>query len=141
MVPAAIFANDPTVFTFSIHGAKNFPFHKETSDFDVALNDDADDATYLTALRQSLPQVWDMARADLAIYLAGADPFFDDQFGRMKLTKQGLAERDRFVLESCRAIRLPVAITMAGGYSRRVEDTVDIHFRTVEIAVELNSRH
>lgn len=138
---ASIFANDPTVFTFSIHGAKNFPFHKETSDFDVALADGADDAAYLDALRQALPQVLRLAHADLAIYLAGADPFFDDQFGRMKLTKQGLAERDRFVLESCRAIRLPVAITMAGGYSKRVEDTVDIHFRTVEIAVELNRKH
>lgn len=138
---ASIFANDPTVFTFSIHGAKNFPFHKETSDFDVALADGADDAAYLDALRQALPQVLRLAPADLAIYLAGADPFFDDQFGRMKLTKPGLAERDRFVLESCRAIGLPVAITMAGGYSRRVEDTVDIHFRTVEIAVELNRKH
>ena len=107
----------------------------------MALNDDADDATYLTALRQSLPQVWDMARADLAIYLAGADPYFDDQFGHMKLTKPGLANRDCFVLDSCRAINLPVAITMAGGYSKHVEDTVDIHFRTVEIAVELNRKH
>jgi acetoin utilization deacetylase AcuC-like enzyme len=138
---AAIFADDPSVFTFSIHGAKNFPFRKETSDYDVGLADGVDDAVYLDELRQALPQVLRMARADLAIYLAGADPYFDDQFGRMKLTKQGLAERDRFVLESCRAIGLPVAITMAGGYSKRVEDTVDIHFRTVEIAVELNRKH
>jgi acetoin utilization deacetylase AcuC-like enzyme len=134
---AAIFANDPTVFTYSIHGAKNFPFHKEVSDLDVALPDGADDVMYMAALGQSLPAVLDLARADLAIYLAGADPYFDDQFGRMKLTKQGLAQRDRFVLESCRATDLPVAITMAGGYARRVEDTADIHFQTVTIAAEM----
>lgn len=131
---ASIFRDDPGVFTFSIHGAKNYPFHKETSDLDVALPDDADDALYLAALREALPVVLDRAQADLAIYLAGADPYFDDTFGRMKLTKAGLLERDRFVLESCRAIGLPVAITMAGGYAKRVEDTVDIHWQTVRVA-------
>lgn len=131
---AKIFENDPTVFTFSIHGAKNFPFHKETSDLDVALVDDADDATYLAALHEALPVVLQRAQADLAIYLAGADPYFDDAFGRMKLTKPGLLERDRFVLESCRAIDLPVAITMAGGYAKHPEDVADIHFQTVKLA-------
>jgi acetoin utilization deacetylase AcuC-like enzyme len=134
---AKIFEHDPTVFTFSIHGAKNFPFHKETSDLDVALIDDADDATYLAALREALPIALARAQADLAIYLAGADPYFDDSFGRMKLTKPGLLERDRFVLESCRAINLPVAITMAGGYARNPEDVADIHFQTVKLAVEM----
>jgi acetoin utilization deacetylase AcuC-like enzyme len=132
---AKIFEHDPTVFTFSIHGAKNFPFHKETSDLDVALIDDADDATYLAALREALPVALDRAQADLAIYLAGADPYFDDSFGRMKLTKLGLLERDRFVLESCRAIDLPVAIAMAGGYAKNPEDVADIHFQTVWLAV------
>jgi acetoin utilization deacetylase AcuC-like enzyme len=134
---AKIFESDPSVFTFSIHGAKNFPFHKETSDLDVALIDDADDATYLAALREALPVVLDRAQADLAIYLAGADPYFDDSFGRMKLTKPGLRERDRFVLESCRAIDLPVAITMAGGYAKNPEDVADIHFQTVKLAAEV----
>ena len=134
---AKIFENDPSVFTFSIHGAKNFPFHKETSDLDVALPDGADDATYLAALHEALPIVLERAQADLAIYLAGADPYFDDAFGRMKLTKSGLLERDRLVLESCRAMGLPVAITMAGGYARRVEDTADIHFQTVKLAAQL----
>jgi acetoin utilization deacetylase AcuC-like enzyme len=134
---AKIFEHDPSVFTFSIHGAKNFPFHKEVSDLDVPLIDDADDATYLAALREALPIVLERAQADLAIYLAGADPYFDDAFGRMKLTKPGLLERDRFVLESCRAIGLPVAITMAGGYAKRVEDTADIHFNTVQLAAEM----
>jgi acetoin utilization deacetylase AcuC-like enzyme len=136
---AKIFENDPTVLTFSIHGAKNFPFHKETSDLDVALPDGADDATYLAALREALPIALERAQADLAIYLAGADPYFDDAFGRMKLTKPGLLERDRFVLESCRAMGLAVAITMAGGYARRVEDTADIHFQTVKLATTLIS--
>jgi acetoin utilization deacetylase AcuC-like enzyme len=134
---AKIFESDPSVFTFSIHGAKNFPFHKETSDLDVALIDDADDATYLAALREALPVVLDRAQADLAIYLAGADPYFDDAFGRMKLTKPGLLERDRFVLESCRALTLPVAITMAGGYAKNPEDVADIHFQTVKLAAEV----
>jgi acetoin utilization deacetylase AcuC-like enzyme len=134
---AKIFEHDPSVFTFSIHGAKNFPFHKETSDLDVALPDGADDATYLAALREALPGVLERAQADLAIYLAGADPYFDDAFGRMKLTTPGLLERDRVVLESCRALGLPVAITMAGGYARRVEDTADIHFQTVKLAAEM----
>ena len=78
------------------------------------------------------------ARADLAIYLAGADPYRDDRLGRLKLTKQGLAERDRLVLGRCRAAGLPVAVTMAGGYARRVEDTADIHFETVRLAAELS---
>lgn len=134
---AKIFEHDPSVFTFSIHGAKNYPFHKETSDLDVALTDDADDAIYLAALREALPVVLDRARADLAIYLAGADPFCEDTFGRMKLSKAGLLERDRLVLESCRAIGLPVAITMAGGYAKRVEDTADIHWQTVQLAKSL----
>jgi len=134
---AKIFENDPTVFTFSIHGARNFPFHKEISDLDVPLIDEADDAIYLAALREALPIVLERAQADLAIYLAGADPYFDDSFGRMKLTKAGLLERDRFVLESCRAIALPVAITMAGGYAKQPEDVADIHFRTVKLAAEM----
>ncbi len=134
---AKIFEADTTVFTFSIHGAKNFPFHKETSDLDVALPDGADDETYLAALREALPGVLERAQADLAIYLAGADPYFDDAFGRMKLTKPGLLERDRFVLENCRALGLPVAVTMAGGYAKRAEDTADIHFQTVRLAAEM----
>jgi acetoin utilization deacetylase AcuC-like enzyme len=136
---AYIFEHDPSVFTFSIHGAKNYPFHKETSDLDVALIDDADDGVYLAALREALPVVLDRARADLAIYLAGADPFREDTFGRMQLSKAGLLERDRFVLESCRARGLPVAITMAGGYAKRVEDTVDIHWQSVQLAKSMMS--
>jgi acetoin utilization deacetylase AcuC-like enzyme len=131
---AAIMAGDPTIFTFSIHGAKNFPFHKELSDLDIALDDGAGDDAYLAALDQGLCQALEQSHADLAIYLAGADPFYDDRLGRLKLTKAGLAARDRMVFEYCRDAGIAVAITMAGGYSRDVADTVDIHFATVRMA-------
>jgi acetoin utilization deacetylase AcuC-like enzyme len=133
---AAIFRDDPTVFTFSIHGAKNFPLRKETSDLDVALPDGCGDGEYLEALERGVSVAMERARADLAIYLAGADPYEEDRLGRLKLTKQGLAERDRLVFGRCRAAGLPVAVTMAGGYPRRVEDAVDIHFQTVHLAAQ-----
>jgi acetoin utilization deacetylase AcuC-like enzyme len=128
---AAILEGDPHVFTFSIHGAKNFPFHKEESDLDVALPDGADDGEYLAALERGLEEALDRSEAELAIFLAGADPFEHDRLGRLSVTKEGLSERDRLVLESCRKLGLPVTVTMAGGYAKEVEDTVDIHFRTV----------
>ena len=134
---AAILRGDPSVFTFSIHGAKNFPFHKEESDLDVALPDGADDSEFLDALEDGLERALEEARAELAIYLAGADPFEDDRLGRLSVTKEGLAERDRLVLESCCERGLPVAVTMAGGYARVVEDTVDIHFQSIERAARL----
>ena len=134
---AAILAGDDTVFTFSIHGEKNFPFHKERSDLDIALPDGTGDDEYLAALDHGLSQAIELARPDLAIYLAGADPFHDDKLGRLALTKRGLAERDRLVFEYCRWAGLPVAVTMAGGYARDVDDTVGIHFQTVRLAAEL----
>ncbi len=129
---AAILRSDPTVFTFSIHGAKNFPFHKERSDLDVPLPDGARDTEFLPALQAGLEAALDAAGAQLAIYLAGADPFEDDRLGRLSVTKRGLAERDRLVLEACRGRGIPVALTMAGGYARRVEDTVDVHFQSIQ---------
>lgn len=133
---AAITAGDPTIFTFSIHGARNFPFHKEESDLDIALEDETGDEAYLEALEAGLQRAIDRAEADLAIYLAGADPFVGDRLGRLSLTKAGLAARDRMVFEACRQAGLSVAVTMAGGYGRDVSDTVDIHFQTVCLAVE-----
>lgn len=138
---AAILEGDPTIFTFSIHGAKNFPFYKEKSDLDIELDDGADDATYLTALEQGLRLALDQAEAGLAIYLAGADPFSGDRLGRLAVSKSGLAERDRLVFDYCRAAGLPVVVTMAGGYAPQVEDTVDIHFQTVRMAAELQPLH
>ena len=134
---AAILAGDPSTFTFSIHGAKNFPFHKEESDLDVPLPDGADDTEFLSALETGLEAALDAADAELAIFLAGADPFEDDRLGRLSVTKEGLAARDALVLGSCRERGIPVAVTMAGGYARKVEDTVDVHFGSVRRAAEL----
>jgi acetoin utilization deacetylase AcuC-like enzyme len=134
---AEILRGDATVFTFSIHGAKNFPFHKEESDLDAPLPDGADDTKFLTALETGLERALEAADADLAIYLAGADPFEGDRLGRLSVTKSGLAERDRMVLEACRGRGIPVAVTMAGGYARNVEDTVDVHFQSIKRAADL----
>lgn len=137
---AAIFRDDVSVFTFSIHGARNFPFRKEASDLDVELPDGAGDDPYLATLEPALYQALGLARPDLAIYLAGADPFFDDRLGRLALTKAGLLARDRLVFDICRSAGLPVAVCMAGGYARDIDDAVDIHFATVGAAAEFLSR-
>lgn len=137
---AAIFADDPSVFTFSIHGRNNFPFHKEKSDLDVELEDGTGDPAYLEALEKGLRESLRLARAEMAIYISGADPYESDRYGRLALTKEGLEARDRMVLKHCREAGIPVAVTMAGGYARAVEDTVDIHFRTVEVAVEISGK-
>jgi acetoin utilization deacetylase AcuC-like enzyme len=134
---AEILRGDATVFTFSIHGAKNFPFHKEESDLDAPLPDGADDSEFLNTLEKGLDVALEAADADLAIYLAGADPFEGDRLGRLSITKVGLAERDRLVLEACRDRGIPVAVTMAGGYARNVEDTVDVHFQSIKRAASL----
>jgi len=131
---AVILQNDPTIFTFSIHGRNNFPYHKEKSDLDVALEDGAGDAVYLDALQTGLIESLRRSGAEFVIYLAGADPYSGDRIGRLDVSKEGLAARDRMVLDRCRKARLPVAITMAGGYAPNIEDTVDVHFRTVLIA-------
>jgi acetoin utilization deacetylase AcuC-like enzyme len=136
---AAIVKNDPTIFTFSIHGKNNFPYHKETSDLDVEMADGTDDAAYLNALENGLAASMQNFKADLGIYLAGADPYLDDRFGRLSLTKKGLAERDRIVFRSCLESGLPTAVTMAGGYARNVQDTVDIHLQTVISALEFKN--
>ena len=134
---AAIVRGDDRVFTFSIHGAKNYPFHKEKSDLDAPLPDGASDDAFLLALGERLERMLDLEDWSLAIFLAGADPFEGDKLGRLRVTKNGLAERDRMVLEGCRERDIPVAVTMAGGYAREVEDTVDIHFQTVKRASDV----
>jgi acetoin utilization deacetylase AcuC-like enzyme len=134
---AAILSGDPSVYTFSIHAANNYPVDKEVSDLDIELPDGTVDADYLRTLERGVCHTLTAAQPDLAIYLAGADPFEGDRLGRLRLTKEGLAARDRMVFELCASAGVPVAVTMAGGYARRIEDTVDIHFRTVALAVEL----
>ena len=134
---ASIFRDDPTVFTLSLHGAKNFPFRKEASDLDVELPDGCGDAEYLEALDGALETLWARtadAPPGLVFYLAGADPHENDRLGRLKLTVEGLAERDRRVLSAARARRIPVAISMAGGYGRELATTVEVHRRTLELA-------
>jgi len=135
---AAILAGDETIFTFSIHGANNFPFRKQQSDLDIALPDATGDTAYLDALEWGIRQVFASARPELIIYLAGADPYYDDRLGRLSLTKAGLAERDRLIFSFCRAAGVPIAITMAGGYARQIVDTVDIHAHTVAMAAMLH---
>lgn len=139
---AAIFSDDPSIFTFSVHGQKNFPFHKEVSDLDIALPDNSGDDIYLDAVRVGLRQALSSISADLAIYLAGADPFADDRFGRMAVSKTGLAQRDQLVFEGCLQLGLPVALVMSGGYARNVEDIVDIHTETIrQAAAAWNDYH
>ena len=131
---ALIFRDDPTVFTLSIHGARNFPFRKECSDLDVELPDGCGDDLYLSALDAALAELWRRHEdhpPTLIFYLAGADPHEDDRLGRLKLTTQGLAERDRRVFAAAFERAIPVAISMAGGYGRVVEDTVEVHAGTI----------
>ena len=128
---AAIFADDPRVFTFSIHQQANYPTHKPRGSLDVALPDFASDVMYLERLHSALPRVVEHA-PDIAFYLAGADPYEDDQLGGLALTKAGLRERDRVVLDTLHSAHIPVVVLLAGGYARRLEDTVDIHFGTFE---------
>ena len=130
----AIFAGDASVYTFSMHGAKNFPFFKVPGTLDVELPDGTGDDDYLALLAEHLPRVLHASSPDLVVYLAGADPHERDRLGRLKLTFDGLARRDHMVLEACRDVGLPVCVTIAGGYGRDVDDTVTVHVNTVRVA-------
>ena len=132
---AAVFHGDPAVFTFSLHGAKNFPFRKEVSDLDVTFEDGAGDDEYLAALRAHLPGVLDTQRPNLVFCLAGADPYEGDRLGRLKLTIEGLRARDRVVFDACRDRNLPVVVAMSGGYAPDVDAIVAIHINTIREAV------
>lgn len=134
---AAICAADSTIFTFSIHGEKNFPFRKTPSDLDIGLPDDTGDLMYLDYLETGLKEALDLASADFAIYLAGADPYSGDRLGRLSISMAGLAERDRLVLELCSRAGIPLAIVMAGGYAEQVEETVAVHCQTVQLAARM----
>lgn len=134
---ASIFAGDTSVFTFSMHGRDNFPFHKARSDLDIELMDGTGDTAYLATLAVALPRVLATVQPALAIYLAGADPYVGDRLGRLALSKTGLRQRDAYVLGALREQRIPVAVVMAGGYADDIEDIVDIHFATVVAALEL----
>lgn len=132
---AGIFAGDPTVFTLSMHGAKNFPFRKEPSDFDVDLPDGCGDVQYLELLEQALGELENRFDPDLVIYLAGADPHEGDRLGRLKLTDDGMEARDRRVFDWAWQRRIPLAMTMAGGYGRDLETTVRVQVNTYRVAL------
>ena len=131
---ASILRGDRAIFTFSIHGEKNYPVHKEQSDLDIELPDGTTDERYLPLVEEGVRRALAANGPDLAIYLAGADPFERDRLGRMKVTIAGLAERDRIVFDICRAAGVPVAVVMAGGYAPDIEDIVRIHVQTIRTA-------
>jgi acetoin utilization deacetylase AcuC-like enzyme len=134
---AELAEGDDTVFTMSIHGANNFPVRKRRSDLDVALPNAADDETYLAALTPAVERALGSAAPELVFYLAGADPYAGDRFGRLAVTKAGLAARDRLVLGTCHRRGIATAVVMAGGYAADLDDIVDIQAETVRIAAEL----
>ncbi len=132
---AMIFERDAHIFTFSIHQQLLYPLFKPRSDLDVGLEDGAGDGRYLEALSAALPRVF-ASRPEIVVYLAGADPFEGDRLGGLKVTKAGLAARDRLVFDKARAEGVPVATVLAGGYAEQVEDTVDIHTATIDALLQ-----
>ena len=134
---AAVFAGEPAAFTYSMHQQRNYPWAKPPSDLDLGLEDGMGDAEYLALLGRSLPDIVERHRPALAVYLAGADPYQQDQLGGLGLTMDGLRRRDALVLEACRARGVPVAVMLAGGYALRPSDTVAIHAATVREAVRV----
>lgn len=129
---ASIFAGEASVFTFSMHQENNYPTDKPPSDLDIGLDDGVGDEEYLRRLGEALPDILEGHRPDLVLYLAGADPYRDDQLGGLRLSRDGLRRRDRFVLAESRRRGVPVAVVLAGGYAFRLGDTVAIHVATIE---------
>ena len=138
---ASILGNDNSIFTLSIHGENNFPFKKEVSDLDLGLADGCDDQTYLSALTESLNTLHARFKADFVIYLAGADPHEGDRLGRLKLSKKGMRLRDEMVFEYALNRKVPVAVSMAGGYGKEIGSTVDIHFQTIQTALDFQKKY
>lgn len=137
---AALCDGDDTIFTYSIHGAKNFPFRKYPSDLDIGLPDDTADDDYLHHFELGLLQALSIAQADLVLYIAGADPYIKDRLGRLSLSKAGLAARDRILYGHVGSMGLPVATMMGGGYAQEIDDIVDIHLQTVKLTVQYQSQ-
>ena len=134
---AQIFRGYPAVFTFSMHGAKNYPMHKESSDLDIPLPDGTDDTAYLRELQNTLPRLLDKVQPDFVFYQSGVDVLATDKLGRLALTIAGCKERDRLVLQACREARLPVALSMGGGYSEKIAHIIEAHANTYRLAQEL----
>ena len=134
---AQITESDDSIYTFSIHGEKNFPYRKHPSNLDIGLKDNTGDDEYLELVEEGVKRALFHANADLAIYQSGADPFIGDRLGKLAITKSGLARRDRMVIQMLLDAGLPVAVTMGGGYANNLDDIVEIHYTTVSIAAEL----
>jgi acetoin utilization deacetylase AcuC-like enzyme len=134
---AEIFQDNPNVFTFSMHGEKNFPMHKEKSDLDIELPDFTNDQTYQKILSETLPRLLDQIEPDFVFYQCGVDVLATDKLGRLSLTRAGCKERDRFVLELCHKNKIPIVASMGGGYSERIADIVEAHCNTFRLAKEI----
>ncbi|EPR72211.1 Deacetylase [Winogradskyella psychrotolerans RS-3] len=134
---AEIFQNDDSVFTFSMHGKSNYPFKKETSDLDIALENDTDDSTYLNLLKNTLPKLITQQQPDFIYYLCGVDVIKTDKLGKLGLTVEGCKARDRFVLEQCKLNEIPVMCSMGGGYSPDIKTIVNAHANTFRLAQEV----
>ncbi|MCQ6956849.1 histone deacetylase family protein [Mucilaginibacter aquariorum] len=134
---AQIFKNEPSVFTFSMHGDKNFPFRKEQSDLDIPLPDGVGDEEYLALLKDTLPSLINTHQPDFIFYLAGVDILESDKLGKLSLSKEACKERDRFVFEQCRSRGIPVQVSMGGGYSPQIKDIVEAHCNTYRVANDL----
>lgn len=134
---AKIFEDDPRVFTFSMHGAKNYPHRKELSDLDIGLPDKTEDREYLQQLHEHLPRLMDQVEPDFVFYLSGVDVLESDKLGRLAMSIAGCKERDRYVFESCHQNELPVAVSMGGGYSPRLAHIVEAHANTYRVAQEV----
>jgi len=134
---AEILSDEPRVFTFSMHGEKNFPFRKEVSDLDIGLDDGIADDEFLQILADNLPKLIDLHEPDFIFYLAGVDVLASDKLGKLALSKEGCMERDRMVLQCCKDHRIPVQVSMGGGYSPGIKDIVDAHCNTFKIGLDL----
>ncbi|GAB4131557.1 MAG: histone deacetylase [Raineya sp.] len=134
---AEIFRENPSVFTFSMHGEKNYPLHKEKSDLDIPLPDGINDTDYLKILYENLPKLIDTQEPDFIFYISGVDILQNDKLGRLGVSLQGCKQRDRFVLETCKKNQIPIAISMGGGYSEKLADIVEAHSNTFRLAQEI----
>jgi acetoin utilization deacetylase AcuC-like enzyme len=134
---AEIFQNNNTVFTFSMHGKSNYPFHKEKSDLDIALENGTEDAEYLSILKETLPDLITKQQPDFIYYLCGVDVITTDKLGKLSLTIEGCKERDRFVLQTCKDLSIPVMCSMGGGYSPDIKTIIDAHANTFRLAQEI----
>ena len=134
---ASIMADEPRVFVFSMHGAKNYPFRKQVSDLDIELDNDTDDATYLRLLKDTLPRLITEVAPDMIFYQSAVDVLATDKLGKLGLTQAGCKARDEYVLQQAKAASIPVAIVMGGGYSENIEDVVEAHCNTFRVAQQL----